>query len=165
MHDAFAAATEDGAFEAVTEKVIFRIGELHLAVPVRHVREILDVQPMTPLPRAPHHVLGLIKVRGQSIATLDFAQKMGLGSLEMHESSRIIVLELGEEGKTVLAILTDGVDGVADPEEGEVQDIPAVGEHWADDVVEAIGHLGDKTVAMINMEAVFGREDFSFDTV
>ena len=47
---------------------------------VTQVREIIRMQDITRMPKAPHFVEGIINLRGQIIAVLDLAQRLGLGS-------------------------------------------------------------------------------------
>ncbi len=47
-----------------TEYLAFTLGGDVYAAPVAVIREILKPPPLTPVPRAPHHILGIVSVRG-----------------------------------------------------------------------------------------------------
>ena len=166
MLDTLAVADDAEALEAVREKLVFRLADMLLAIPVTYVREIFDQRPLIPLPSAPHHVLGMMDVRGQSIAVVDFAQKLGHGMLEAHEGSRIVVLELESHASAkpaaqieTIAILTDGVVSVAELEESGSQDVPNVGESWSADFITGLGRFDGEVVLELDLERVFGNGD------
>ena len=52
---------------SLTEYLAFMLGADIYAVPIRDVREILKVPPITPVPRAAREVLGIVSVRGQLV--------------------------------------------------------------------------------------------------
>lgn len=93
--------------------VKFAVGQSAFGVPIESVDEVLPNQPITRVPGAPRHVLGLIHHRGRVVTVIDGA---GLLTYEIHtawsgqclEGMRIVVLR--NEGA---AILVDRVDDVA----------------------------------------------------
>lgn len=157
----------------VTERVVFRIGDMLLAITVAHVREILDVTSYTAIPQAPSYVLGMIDVRSTFIAVLDFAQRLGYAPSEQHSGSRILVLDFGaqaraeggdhdDEGATeatkLIGVLTDGVVTVAELEEGSAQDLPFIGEQWQQEVVTNVARLEGEAVVEIDLEQMLSDE-------
>ncbi|WP_322795759.1 chemotaxis protein CheW [Tepidiforma sp.] len=90
--------------------VIFAVGETHHAIDIDHVREILVPPPLTPMPGAPPHVLGLAQVRGHAIPVIDLAAALGLPAGEDSDRKRLVVVAAGE-GAT--ALLVDAVEEVA----------------------------------------------------
>ncbi len=169
-----AVESEDVVVEdEVHEQLVFRIGEMLLAIPVLGVREILDRTPFLALPRTPPYVLGMVDVRSRSIAVIDFAQKLGAGPMSTHEGSRIVVLEFasatdarepvsdgGADSARLIAILTDGVVGVTALEESEDQSIPPMGEPWDTQFMTSLGRLASgELVIRIDLEALFTDED------
>ncbi|MEO0971638.1 MAG: chemotaxis protein CheW [Pseudomonadota bacterium] len=156
--------------DEVTEQLVFRMGDSLVSIPVLYVREILDRTPYSVLPRAPHHVLGMIDVRGTMIAVLDFAQKMGAAPMQEHPGSRIVVLEF-EQDPTVMdvhalepqetqliAILTDGVVAVTALDAADVQQIPPIGELWNSDFILGVAKLDGTPVIRLDLQCLFGDE-------
>ena len=56
----------------------FRLGEEVFALNVLQVLEVLDMCPITKVPRAPEFMRGIINVRGSVIPVLDLRMKFGL---------------------------------------------------------------------------------------
>ncbi|MFN3613726.1 MAG: chemotaxis protein CheW, partial [Rubrimonas sp.] len=88
------------AAEAVTAEpepstyVTFELAGQVFAVDVAHVREVLDMQPIARLPNAAGDVLGMIDVRGESIAVIDLPSRLGIMRSEAEADARIVVLEM-----------------------------------------------------------------------
>ena len=91
------------------EFFIFRIGELTLAVESSHVREVTRMGPMTPLPRTPSFVLGVVGQRGQVLPVVDLLRFLGQGESKPTSRSRLFI---GEAGSFVVAFVADAVVGL-----------------------------------------------------
>ena len=61
----------------------FLVGEMLLAVDVLEVQEVIRHQEMTPVPRSPGVVRGLINLRGQIVTAIDLRRRLGLGSIDL----------------------------------------------------------------------------------
>lgn len=61
------------------------------------VREILVPPPLTEVPRAPEHVLGVIAVRGQIITVIDLPKMLDLEVEQSDPYGRILLVDNGEE--------------------------------------------------------------------
>src|ERR1700742_3005198 len=61
---------------------------------ISNVREILDMRAISPLPHAPHFMLGMIDVRGSGYPIVDLRLKLDLPSVPATEATRIIILDV-----------------------------------------------------------------------
>lgn len=84
-----------------TPAVVFPIGEDRYAVPVAFVREIVVDSNTTPLPTAPHELLGAFNLRGEVIPMFDTAALLGIGSVA---ASSIVVVVTTSAGPAGLAV-------------------------------------------------------------
>jgi purine-binding chemotaxis protein CheW len=91
------------------EWVTFRLGTEEYALEIQHVREVLKAPPLTELPRAPEHILGVIMVRGEIVAVIDPRARLGLPRQEPGPRARVLVCDTGE---TSCGVLVDEVSGV-----------------------------------------------------
>jgi purine-binding chemotaxis protein CheW len=77
----------------LTEYLAFLLaGEPH-AAPVSFVREILKPPPLTPVPRAPSAVMGIISVRGQLVTVIDLRRRLRLSESPPTRRTRILLVE------------------------------------------------------------------------
>lgn len=55
----------------------FIVGDIAYAVPISHVREIINPIPLTPLPHAPAVVAGVADHRGEVVVVVDLRRQLG----------------------------------------------------------------------------------------
>lgn len=65
------------------------------AVQIAHVAEILRLQPITEVPRAPSTVLGVISVRGKLVTVLDLRRRFRLPEGPLDRKARILLADVG----------------------------------------------------------------------
>src|SRR5262245_47223278 len=71
------------------EYLAFELADEPYAAPVALIREILKPPPLTPVPRAPQGVLGIISVRGQLVTVLDLRRRLRLRENPYSRRARI----------------------------------------------------------------------------
>ena len=118
------------------------------AIPVEWVREIVRLRAITPMPRVPPEIRGVISLRGEIVQVLDLCLRLGVQVREPTRSSRIIVLH-GDHG-SVTGLLVDSVREVARVAEDAIQPSPS-GES---DSVEALCRQNGEFISLLNMERV-----------
>lgn len=91
------------------EFFIFRLGALTLAVLSNQVREVSRLSPMTPLPRAPSFLLGVVGNRGQVMPVIDLLRFLQQGESKPIPGGRLFV---GESSGLLVAFLADQVIGL-----------------------------------------------------
>ena len=84
--------------------VTFRIDRHLLGLDVLSVREINRVVDMTPVPRAPEHVRGLVNLRGQILTVFDLGARLGLGARLIGRDTHNVILKSDAVGLLVDAI-------------------------------------------------------------
>jgi purine-binding chemotaxis protein CheW len=65
--------------------------------PLSAVREILVPPPLTEVPRAPVHFLGVISVRGQIITLIDLPKMLNLEVEQTEPYGRVLLVDNGDE--------------------------------------------------------------------
>jgi chemotaxis protein methyltransferase CheR len=96
-HDA--GAEPDGQ-ESANTFLTFDLAGQTLGIPVRSVREILDMQPLCRLPGGAIEAAGVIDVRGSSVPVVDLGRRLGLGGPEDGPENRIVVFEVGGRSRS-----------------------------------------------------------------
>jgi purine-binding chemotaxis protein CheW len=130
-------------------------GEM-FAIEAKHVREILDLVPITDVPRAPPFVNGLINVRGKVVPLADLRVRFGMEQKPPTVDTRIIVLELELDGEAVIAgIRADKVHEVVEVAASALREAPKVGMRWRPEFVRCIGKRGDDFMIVLDIARVF----------
>jgi purine-binding chemotaxis protein CheW len=90
-----------------TEYLAFTLGGDVYAAPVVLIREILKPPPLTPVPRAPHEILGIISVRGQLVTVIDLRRRLHLAESPPTRRTRILLIDAA--GGEVMGVFVDEV--------------------------------------------------------
>jgi len=80
--------------EAQRQIVAFRAGEEVFGLEIGNVREVIEYREVTPVPRAPEFVAGIISLRGAILPVVDLRKRIGMESTEPGPETVILVLEV-----------------------------------------------------------------------
>lgn len=97
-------------------------------IAVLKVREIIRLQKITPLPRLPDYIRGVLNLRGRVIPVLDLRLRFGLAA-EMTERTCIVVVEvLNSLGLTRhTGLIVDAVEEVTHVAAEDIEPTPELG--------------------------------------
>jgi purine-binding chemotaxis protein CheW len=90
-----AARPEPAAEAPLVQLCTFRIGGEDYAVDIMRVREIIHPLPITPVPRAPASVEGVVRLRGEVVPVLDVRKRLGLPASAPSRRTRFLVVNVG----------------------------------------------------------------------
>ena len=107
------AKTSNGDLQIVN----FTIDNTNYGVPVDQIREVRDMQAVTPVPGAPAYVEGVTNLRGQIITVIDLRKRLGLGKSEI-EGEKILIIDLE---KTAVGVVVDSVTEVSTIKEADIE--------------------------------------------
>lgn len=139
-----------------TQYVTLGIDRETFAIPVESVREILDMRDVARLPHAPAHLLGIIDVRGRSVPVIDLRLKLGLPSVPNTANTRILVLEVPIDGRTVLlGLVADRVFEVTGFDAAEIEPPPEIGRRWHAEYIVGVTRKHDAFVVIFNIARLF----------
>jgi len=139
-----------------SQYVTLGVGDDVFAIEVGHVHEILELGPVSRLPSAPKHIMGMIDVRRRAVPLVDLRVKMGLDPIEATHNTRILVIdvEVGSR-RIVLGLVADRVYEVTDLAERSVAPPPDIGISWQSDYIKGVGRRGEKFVIILNLSRLF----------
>jgi purine-binding chemotaxis protein CheW len=139
--------------ETIDEFLTFRLGGEDYGVPIEQIREVLRTPPITEVPRAPAHVLGVVTVRGEIVAVIDTRRRLGLGGGDV-AAGRIVIVDAGEGP---LGLLVDAVAGVVRLPQGSIEPCPQGIAAAATDCVTGIGRWRDRLFMVVDVGALLRR--------
>ena len=143
------------------------VGDDVLAVPIDDVREILQVARLTPLPRTPDFVRGVMNLRGAVVPVIDLAVRLGLPPTVMGRRSCIVVVngppaadpDGGFSGPgTVLGLLVDAVFEVFDRAGHEIEPAPAMGTNVPPQYLRGITRSEGRLIGVLALQHVLAAQ-------
>lgn len=104
------------------EYFVFRVGDAVMGVRSEHVREVTRMSSLTPLPRSPAFVLGVVGHRGEVFPLIDLLRFLGHGAARVAPRSRLFVTLVGG---SVVGFLVESVAGLRRVADAEMLPPPA----------------------------------------
>ncbi|MFA5236919.1 MAG: chemotaxis protein CheW [Methanoregula sp.] len=110
---------------ATIEVVEFELGGERYALDINLVREIVEMIPITPIPRAPPFISGVINLRGEITNIMNLNTLLGLPDKEIRDNQKIIVLVPEAANGNNVGIIVDDVSSVRQVPESDIENIGA----------------------------------------
>ncbi|MDP4266496.1 MAG: chemotaxis protein CheW [Bacteroidota bacterium] len=138
----------------------FRLDEEIFAVGVAKVLEILEMQPITKVPKTPKYMRGVINMRGEVIPVIDTRLKFNMLMTEDTIRTVIIVLELQiRNKKVVLGAIADSVKEVLEITDNEIREVPEIGSKYNTEFITGMVKSGEYFIMILDIDKVFSSED------
>lgn len=128
--------------------VVFSLGGEEYALPISAVHEIIRYREPRSVASASGTVRGVISLRGKLIPVLDLATSLGTVGAAPAEGSKIVIVEAASD---VVGVIVDDVEEILTIAGGQIDAVPA-----RDSTIEAIARIGDRLVALLDPDGVFG---------
>ncbi len=106
---------------ATVDVVEFELGGERYALDIQLAREIVEMIPITPIPRSPPYISGVINLRGEITNILNLNTLLGLPGNEVRENQKIIVLVPEAAGGSNVGVIVDDVSSVTQVSESDVE--------------------------------------------
>jgi len=103
----------------------FVVGQVHYAIDIGRVREIVNPLAITPMPHTPREVVGVSDHRGDVVPVIDLRLRFGLDRPETE--ARTVKWILVMVGANVLGLVVDAVTEVFGARNDEIRATPDVG--------------------------------------
>lgn len=134
--------------------ITFNLDEQKFALHLSAVERIVLAVEVTPLPKAPGIVLGVVNIQGRVIPVVNIRKRFRLPEREMDLSDQFII---ARTSMRTIALVVDAVDGVIEQSGLEVvaarEILPEM------DYVDAVAKLNDGTVPILNLDRFLSLEE------
>lgn len=134
----------------------FVLDKQQYAVPIMAVREINQLCDITPVPRTPEFILGVINLRGKIIPVADLRLKFGMTKSQFSRQTCIVVIETdaGQVGMVV-----DEVNDVVELQAGQIEPAPQLGSKSEMQFLMGIGKHQERVLILIDIHAALASRE------
>src|SRR5271169_4635996 len=151
-------ATKDAAEQA--QYLTFLLAGEEYAISILRVKEIIEYDTVTTVPKTPRWVRGVINLRGAVVPVVDLGLKFGLEERPVTKTTCIVIVEGQVEGQsTLMGVMADAVSQVMDIAAGDVQEVPTFGTRIKVDYLQGMAQLGKKFVLMLDIDKVLSADE------
>jgi purine-binding chemotaxis protein CheW len=106
---------------STVDVVEFVLGGERYALDIQLAREIVEMIPITPIPRAPAYISGVINLRGEITNIMNLNTLLGLPNQEVRDNQKIIVLVPEAASGSNVGIIVDDVTSVLQVAETDIE--------------------------------------------
>jgi purine-binding chemotaxis protein CheW len=131
--------------------VVFCLANELYGVSIAAVSEIIMLQPITYVPRAPAFVEGVTNLRGKVLPVIDLRKRFGLIQQEYTKETRIIVAEVN---RTPVGMIVDAVSQVLRVAAGAIEPPSPVVTTVDSAFIRGIAKVGSRLVILLDLEQV-----------
>jgi purine-binding chemotaxis protein CheW len=142
------------AASELIEYVTIRIGGQSFGVAVSDIREVFSPQAITPVPRAPGDIAGLLNLRGRIVTMIDARARLGLPARSQNEPAMALGLD---EGADLYGVLVDAVGEVLRLDPAQAEAAPGhLDPEWRS-LIRGVHRLDMQLMAILDVRALIGR--------
>jgi len=131
-----------------TQLISFAIGDDQYGVDIMAVREIKGWTDITPLPRQPDYVRGVLNLRGVIVPIVDLRCRFGQGLTKATPLHIVIIVQIGARQAGLLA---DRVLDIVSFEAAHVQPVPQVTQEVRADFLSGLVSHDGALIALIDL--------------
>jgi purine-binding chemotaxis protein CheW len=148
--------------ESVEQKqyLTFLLANEEYAIGILKVKEIIEYDTVTTVPKTPKWVRGVINLRGAVVPVVDLAIKFGLELTPVTKTTCIVIVETQFESQnTTIGILVDAVSQVMELATEDLQPVPEFGTRVKVDYLLGMAQLGKKFALLLDVDKVLSTDE------
>jgi purine-binding chemotaxis protein CheW len=153
--------------EDTIQLVTFQVGSEEYGLDIMSITEVVRPLKITPLPRMPDFVEGVVNLRGVLIPIVDLRKRFALAkSIDDRRTMRMMITRDAVHGtpgaeKELLGLVVDSVNEVLLVPKKEIGPAPgaATGEHA--DFITGMGKVGDRLIILIDIARILSQQERS----
>lgn len=128
-------------------------------IAVMAVREIIRLQKITPLPRTPDFVKGVINLRGRVVPVIDLRLRFDMPAAISDRTCIVVVhVRLGHVPAAPLGLIVDAVEEVVDLADDEVSPTPDFGTSVETGCLLGMARVKDRLNTLLDINRVVAPE-------
>src|SRR5260221_14477574 len=158
MEQAMTTATK----EVIEQKqyLTFLLANEEYAIGILKVKEIIEYDTVTTVPKTPKWVRGVINLRGAVVPVVDLAIKFGLELKPVTKTTCIVIIETQFESQnTTIGIIVDAVSQVMELATEDMQPVPEFGTRVKVDYLLGMAQLGKKFALLLDVDKVLSTDE------
>ncbi len=163
MSNNLATPNSPGTGALAGRYLTFMLGADSYGLPVLSVREIIRLCPITPVPRMPEYVKGVINLRGTVIAVIDLRAKFEMPASSLGDRCCVIIVQIRSltgGASTLMGAVVDAVEEVVNLASTDIEPTPDFGGTLDTRYMLGVATIRGGVKTLLDIEKIF-QEDGS----
>lgn len=142
--------------------LMFYLNNEHYGIPILKVNEIIGVMEITPIPKTPNFLKGIINLRGRIIPVIDLRLKFAMSEREYDEQTCVIILEVNiNSKKNVIGIVVDKVAEVIKIYKSDIEQPPQYNQEEENSFLTGVGKFKDLVIMLLDVENILSCKELT----
>ena len=133
----------------------FSLGNEFYGIEIKHVTEIIGIQPVTEIPELPEHIKGIINLRGKIIPVMDVRLRFKKPPKEYNDRTCVVVIDIKDVS---VGLIVDSVSEVLSINEEDIVSPPNVKKD-GNKYIKAIGKVGDEIKLILDCDKLLSDDE------
>lgn len=135
-----------------TQFIIVNIGNEQYGIDIKNVDNIVRMQKITRVPKAPNYFRGVINLRGEIVPVMSIRRKFEIEEDEITNTTRIVILKPDQQ--EAIGIIVDSVKEVLSLEADDIEKLPSDPNDEKAKYINAVGKYNDNLISILNINGV-----------
>lgn len=146
--------------EASQNFLAFYLNEKNYAFQILKVNEVIVLPEITPMPKTPTYMKGVINLRGQIIPIIDLRAALNMEVAEYGKQTCVIIVKMQVQSyEKMVGFIVDCVSEVFEIDSANIERPPNYGENLDDDFLRGIGKVKDKIIMLLDIDKILSKND------
>lgn len=147
-------------YEIGGKYLTFNLIDEYYGITVEKILQIIAIPDITPIPKTPEFVKGVINLRGKIIPVIDLRLKFKLPSQEYNDRTSIVIIKIKQtDNEIFIGIIVDKVLEVLDIHGNEIEKTPEFGVQLDTEYLLGMAKVKSKVVSLLNINKVLTEEE------
>ncbi len=157
------SANIPGRKDASSKYLTFSLGEEEFGINILKIKEIIGLLSITPVPRTPPFVKGVINLRGKVIPVVDLRLRFELSPVPYTDRTCIVVVEI-RPGATLLemGIIVDSVSEVLNIPTADIEAVPGFGSACDMEYIAGMAKIDGRVKILLDIDRLLSPNEISF---
>lgn len=142
--------------------LVFLINGNHYGIPILDTSEINGIMNITPIPKTPEYIKGIINLRGKIIPVMDLRLRFGMEQKEYNSETCIIIINLKfNQVIKQIGIIVDTVSEVFDLPASDIERPPSYDSDDDNEFLDGIGKVKNKIIMLLNIKKILQTKEMT----
>jgi len=153
--------------EDAMQIVTFQVGSEAYGLEIRSITEVIRLPKITPLPRMPEFIEGVINLRGTIIPVVDLRKRFSLSRIVHNAKAvRVIIIKgavpgMSGGGRELLGLIVDSVKEVLQMPRRDIEPAPASAVGRDVEFITGMGKAGDQLIILLDITRILSQQERS----
>lgn len=137
--------------------LVFTVKGQEFGIQAMRIQEITAMMDIAEVPNAPHHIEGILNLRGRLVSVVNFRKRFGFKEKAHDEDTRIFIME---HAGFPVGIIVDIVEEVIKISNDKVQQIPPTAtSSLPEGYITGVGIMDSRLIILLDADRVLNKSD------